>query len=429
MKKYIFNPINLCGLSAILIVFASVSCKKYNSAGFTPGTGAPSITSVHTLSKTDTTLRYDTVTAYNSSGDTTLSLKQAPSQVSPFDSATTAGNLGNYYIINGSNLGGATSITFNGATAYFNRALISDNSIIVQVPSTTPYSGPQATDSLVVTTLHGKAYYKFNIIPPPPTPSTWSDYNLWAGSQISLTGVGFAGVTAVALNGTTAHADILSQSDTTLVLRFPSTTVNRTNLVFTYTSLGNTLTETSTQELVDLDNAYAVFYKGNFQNDWTLSSFSHNASVGDANDISINGTTHSVPGTASFVLDFPNGGYKMEGWAGSNTSPVYLSAYTYYTFWIKGGVQQEIVTISADQLPTPWLQPTGAGIFTITVPPGVWTYFKIPIGSGSGQLNFQSPAVAQSAINTSKANRLSFFIPGPSGTDEVLYVDEVGFVK
>lgn len=420
MEK-ILNLKSLCGILAILCVFAYPSCKKYNSLGFTPGTGAPVITSVHTLSKTDTTTRFDTVYTYDSAGIST-SLKQAPSQVNAFDSATTAGSLGNYYVIEGSNLGSATTVSFNGVSAYFNRAWMTDNTLIVQIPSNTPAIGPQATDSLVVTTLHGAAYYKFAIIPPPPTISGASDYDFWQGSQITFTGVGFSNVTAVGLTGSSATATIISQSDTVLTLQFPAATVNRANLVFSYTSVGTTLTITSTLEFIDLDNAYNIFTLGNIQNGWYNNSWTNPSGPNPGP-----GPTHAYGQTQSYALVFPNGGWQMEGWGGSTSSPTFLSGFKYYTFWILGGVQSEVLTISADQLATPWQQPTGSGIFTITVPPGVWTYFKIPIGAGAGQVPFLAPAAAQTNITSASANRLSFFIPGPNGVNETFYVDEVAF--
>ncbi len=149
--------------------------------GFTPGSGAPTISSIHTLSKTDTTVRYDTVVTYDASGNPTTKLRQAPSQVNPFDSVTTAGNPGDYYVIYGTNLGSTETITFNGLSAYFNRALMTDQTIVVQIPTNVPTSGPQATDTLTIVTLHGTVNYKFTVIAPPPTITSLSDYNFWTG--------------------------------------------------------------------------------------------------------------------------------------------------------------------------------------------------------------------------------------------------------
>ena len=125
-------------LLPIAVILTVVSCKKDGYLGFTPGTGAPTISSVHTYYKTDTTTTYDTIISYNSDGQPVQTIQQNPPRILAFDSVVTSASLGNYYQIQGSNLGSATSVTFNGYTAYFNRALVTDNSIIVQVPLKTP---------------------------------------------------------------------------------------------------------------------------------------------------------------------------------------------------------------------------------------------------------------------------------------------------
>src|SRR5580658_8179779 len=123
MKSKHFNIASVAGwVVPCLVILTIASCKKYNYLGYTPGSGAPTITSVHTYYKTDTTTTYDTVTSYNAAGQPTITVNQLAPQPYGFDSITTAGALGNYYLIEGSNLGSATSITFNGYTAYFNRA-------------------------------------------------------------------------------------------------------------------------------------------------------------------------------------------------------------------------------------------------------------------------------------------------------------------
>jgi hypothetical protein len=403
----------------MVLVIALASCRKYNSLGFTPGKGAPTIKAVHTLSKTDTTLRYDTVVTYDASGNITKTIKQAPNQVNPFDSVTTAGNLGNYYVIEGANLGSATTVSFNGVSAYFNRALMTDNSIIVSIPNNVPTTGPQANDTLSVVTLYGKANYKFTIITPPPTVSAWSDYDFWAGSRITLTGVGFSSVTSVALAGTTAAATIVSQTDKQLVLKFPVTTANRTNLVFSYTSAGVTTTLASTQELVDLDNAYTIFYKDSYQNSWEDNSWSHPSGA-------VTEATHSVPGTSSIRANYPAGGWQIEGWDGWNgpqSGIPFDASYKYLTFWVKGGTVDHTLALVGDKLPGGYSQNTApAAAQQILVPKGVWTYYKIPLGSGTNQLNFWSTG--------NLAQQLGFFLKGQAGdVDEVMYFDEVGFVK
>lgn len=409
MKINLFNSKSIFWLLAgMMIVSISISCKKYNSLGFTPGTGSPAISSVHTWSKTDTTVYYDTIIAYDASGNTTQTFKARSNRVIPFDSVTTAGNLGNYYIIYGTNLGSTTNITFNGYTAYFNRALLTDNSIVVQVPSKTPYLGSQANDTLVITTLHGKAAYKFSILPPPPSPTDYSNYNFSAGSQITLSGVGFASVTSVSLagaNGQTGTASIVSQNDTVMVLQFNTTSATRGTLVFNYNAAGTSLISNATQELVDLDNAYQIF-TDDFQNAWADGSWASPSGKS---------TAAYKTGSASFMGSFPAGGWKIEGLANWYPSLPYDASYEYLSFWVKGGTVSHILNIETNTSSAGYGQNNSN---PITVPPGVWTYFKIPISS----IDFWTAG--------STLQQLGFFLKGQNGdVDETYYFDDIILIK
>lgn len=421
MKKIFFKLNNINWVFAgVLIVAISISCKKYNSLSFTPGTGAPVISSVHTWSKTDTTVYYDTIITYNSSGSPVQTLQARSNRVIPFDSATTAGNLGNYYIIYGSNLGSATNITFNGYTAYFNRALLTDNSIVVQVPSKTPYYGDKATDSLVVTTLHGHAYYKFSIMSPAPTPATYSDYNFYAGSQITLTGIGFASVTSVSLadaegGSSTADVTIVNQNDSVMTLQFPSTTMNVATLVFNYSSAGTATIANDKQQLVDLDNAYqilgptstadpsqtwaAVFQNNGMSTGWVANGWSSWAT-----------STSVVKGAGiSFYGKFDNGGWKVAGFqfntgvAGSIPALAYDPSYKYLSFWV--------INTGVAVAQTAYIQ-WGDNVFgqnkvnPITIQPNAWQYFKIPISS----LNWNTGSTPWSANISSPLMDVAFFL-------------------
>src|ERR1700739_3921803 len=90
-----------------LVVFGMASCNKDNSMGYTPGTGAPTISSVQTINKYVTGVQVQTTTTYSSSGviTTTTNVDSAYKSVTAFDSTTVTGNLGTIYKINGTNLG------------------------------------------------------------------------------------------------------------------------------------------------------------------------------------------------------------------------------------------------------------------------------------------------------------------------------------
>jgi hypothetical protein len=398
-------------ISAAVLLSALSACRKENSLGFTPGTGTPTITAVHTWSKKDTANDTTIVTTYDATGSPSTSVKIRGGQPEPFDSLTGAGNLGNYYLIEGTNLGSATSVSFNGATAYFNRGLMTDHSIIVQVPSNAPYYGPQATDSLVVTTLHGKAYYKFSIIPPPPTIAGVSDYNFTAGSQITLTGVGFASVTAVGLTGSTATCKITAQTDTVMTLQFPSATISTANLVFTYAQG----TATSTQEFVDVDNAYQIFTEG-YQNGWGSWSW---GTAGPS-------TSAAKGGNTSFSALFGGGSWWIDGFrqggGGATDGVSYAAGYQFLSFWVKGGTADETIYIEFGN--TGFANGGANKINAYDVPPGVWTYYKIPVSS----LLWNTSTTSWAANSSSLLNTVAFFMPGNS-VDETLYFDDVILIK
>ena len=441
IKFFKINSI-FCLFAGILTVSIFVSCKKYNSLGFTPGTGVPVISSVHTWSKTDTTTYYDTVITYNSSGNPVQTLQARSNRVSQFDSATTAGKLGDYYIIYGSNLGSATTITFNGYTAYFNRALLTDNSIVVQVPSKTPYLGSQANDSLVITTLNGIVYYKFSILPPPPSPSGYSNFNFSAGSQITLSGVGFASVKSVTLAGVNAQTgttSIVSQNDSVLVLQFNATAATRGTLVFNYNVAGTSLTANDTQELVDLDNAYqilgptstadptqtwaAVFQNNGVSTGWVANGWSSWAT-----------STSVVKGARiSFYGKFDNGGWKVAGFqfntgvAGSIPALAYDPSYKYLSFWV--------INTGVAVAQTAYIQ-WGNNVFgqnkvnPITIQPNGWQYFKIPISS----LNWNTGSTPWSANSSLPLMDVAFFLTGQSAAgsnigEADLYFTNVVLIK
>ncbi|HEY2722974.1 MAG TPA: IPT/TIG domain-containing protein [Chitinophagaceae bacterium] len=417
MKKAIVKSINFW-IPVVFLLALFASCKKYDIIGFTPGSGAPTISSVHTWYKSDTTVYYDTIITYDASGNITQTIQPRSNKVVPFDSVTTAGNLGQYYIIYGSNLGSTSSITFNGFSAYFNRALITDNSIVVQVPSKTPYYGSQATDSLVVKTLNGSVAYKFTILSPPPSPTSYSNFNFSTGSEITLTGVGFASVTSVSIAGVaggTADVSIFSQNDSVLVLQFPSTTITRGNLVFSYNAGSTTANVTAAQELVDLDNAYPIFID-NYGSGWGSWSWDN---AGPS-------TTKTKSGSASFSAQYGANSWHIDGMraggGGATDGLAYSPDYTYLSFWVYGGSADEKIYIEWGN--EGFANGGGNEINTYDVPPGVWTYYKIPINN----LLWNTGTTNWAANSSQYLNTVAFFMNSNTVMEQV-YFDDIVLVK
>jgi hypothetical protein len=397
---------NLNWVLSALIAFGFASCKKMNSQGFTPGTGAPVITSVRTLSQSVVdSSRTSSVTTYNSTGiATTVTNADYNPEITAFDSTTTTGKLNNYYVLQGSNLGSTTKIAVNGVSIYFNRALSSDSHVVFQIPTTVPYVQPQA-NAIVVTTLYGTVSYKFTTLPPPPTIVTESTNDFQAGGTITLTGKGFASVSSITLRATSDAVSIALQNDSTLVLTMPKSTATQSTLLFTYTSGSNPSAQTaSTAVFNDLDNAAYIVFTDNYGAGVSGQAWGTFGTTTTAANVKT--------GTTSYYVIYPNGNYWIGGW---NFSPPVANKYTYLSLWIKGGFQNETLDFISAQ---------GSGgygnsdqTFTLALPANVWTYFKIPVASTDMFLNGQT------------TGNFGFYIRGPNGGDETIYFDDVVFWK
>jgi hypothetical protein len=413
-----------------LAVFGMASCKKQSGLGFTPGTGTPTISSVQTINKYKPDTVIQATTTYNSSGivSTVLDTNRNHTSVMAFDSITVTGNLGTMYKINGANLGSATKLTINGVAVYYNRSLGSDNSIIFTLPTNIPYVQPQP-NTIVVTTLYGAVTYKFTTLPPPPTIISVSDFDFQAGGQITLNGKGFASVSDIKLRATSEEVSIVSQNDSTLVIKMPAqTAVTESTLLFTYTSGANSNAQTaSTAVFNDLDNAYLIFADNNFQNSWSNNSWAGPSGVS---------TNASHSGTASAEASYPAGGWQIEGWANWYPSMAYDPAYKYLSFWVKGGTASHTLVLVGNQMAGGYgqVQWTGSGASAyaaqeVVVPPNVWTFVKIPLTAPATPFDKLSTLLNFWA-NGTPAAQLGFFLQGQNGdVNETMYFDEVAFLK
>ncbi len=414
---------NLNWVLSLLVVFGlASSCRKDNVTGTpTPGKGAPTITSVHTISKTDTTAITKIVTTYNSAGVASTTTVGSPPKITAFDSTTVSGIYGNYYVLYGNNLASTTKMLINGVSIYFNRGLISDNSIIFSIPTTVPYLQPQSNNIQVIT-LNGSVTYGFTTLPPPPAIASVSDYNFSGGSQITLTGQGFVAVTAITLQTTKEAVTIVSKTDNQMVIKMPSSTTNRSVLSFAYTSGTKTLNINSTAEFVNVDKAYVIFANGTFQNNWQDVSYAQPSGP--------SASAPSITGKGSIVASYPAGGYKVEGEANYYPNFAYDPAYKYLTFWIKGGTVNHNLFLVGDQLPGGFGNSITSSNATpaqiIMVPANVWTYYKIPLGTGTNMLAYWGSNPTTATL----AKQLGFFLRGSSGdVNETMYMDEILFVK
>ncbi|SDZ86992.1 hypothetical protein SAMN05192529_10361 [Arachidicoccus rhizosphaerae] len=419
----------IIGILTLMIGSIILSCnKKDDYMAYTPGKGSPSITSVYTYSQykyNDTTIT--THSSYDTSGNlTTYTDTTIGNTLIGLDSATSYGNLGEYYVIHGKNLGSATEVYFNGTQAYFNRALGTDETIIVQIPSTTPYRKPRATDSLTVVNLYGKASYPFMIIAPAPTiqvSNGVSNYNFKNGSVDTLYGVGFASTDNLYIKGVSSSSaskglmdqvDILSVNDSVMIVKFPDSKITQGNLLFAYTQTdGSKDTAISSTVFNNIDKAYQIFANDNTQNGWGSWSW-------DAAGIS---TDYAKSGTKTFSMKFSGGGWKVDGLrqggGGASDGLAYSADWQYLVFWVKGGNKAQTAYIQ-------WGD-GGLGqnaVNDITIAANKWQFFKIPISS----LKWNTTSTTWSDNKGSKLNTVGFFMKS-NDDDEVYYFDDIMVVK
>lgn len=137
MKKLLINrAAHLFFLSMILIVTILTSCNNDDDSN-----GAPVITAVRNY---------------------------APA---PNDTLLTSIVPGQWIVIHGKNLKEATQISFNGSPADFDAALFSDETAVLQIPSSLPFNNldPNVVNTIQYVTNTGTTTFRFNVNAPPAT--------------------------------------------------------------------------------------------------------------------------------------------------------------------------------------------------------------------------------------------------------------------
>jgi len=389
-------------LPAILLVTALFSCTKKDAyLGFTPGTGAPTITGVHTVYKTVVdSSAITTSIVYNSSGvpTTTTSHNYNP-HVVPSDSLVTSGGGGNQYRIAGTNLGSTTSVTFNGVAAYFNPALLSDNSIIVTVPTTASFNPTQAA-TLTVTTLHGTATFKFTILQPPPTITSFSPLAAASGSTITINGTVFDNATSVKFG--TVAATIVSNTSTQLTVLVPAGVVQA---FISVTTPGGTAISTQS-----FGFKYLIYLSG-LTKGWGGNGGGYSGYSGTV--INFNNTTNLGIGKTSISAGYTQqyGALQIGYDNNPNTTtstlpPVSVSALglNAVEFSVYGGAG----SATGDQLQ---VAVNGQYKIVVKITAGAYTTFTIPLST------FGNPSTIY-----------EFVLQTFQSSNETIYVDYVGFI-
>jgi hypothetical protein len=293
---------------------------------------------------------------------------------------------GNVLTLQGSGLGNMRSIVFDNhnVPAAFNPNFNTDNAVIFRVPDTA-FGGAQ---NILFTNADGKVLkVPFKVIAL-ATVSTASLLEFSTGTQITLTGNNLDDVISVVLHGSTAAATIVTKSRKSITITMPATTLARAKLDITNSS-GSI---TTIQEFVSVDNARILFAEdfGTGIYNWSWASVSPS-------------TDFAVIGTHSLLAK-----YSKDGWQAISLHcdpTLDASQYTFYTFWVKGGTQDNQIDVRSEN---------GGSTNTITVPANVWTYYKFPVAG---------------FITGFAIERLDFQMHGPSSVDQTVYVDDILLVK
>lgn len=302
--------------------------------------------------------------------------------------------------ISGSGLGGIQTIVFDSGkvNAPFNPVFNTDNAIIFRVP----VDAIPAKQNIVMTNSLGKQIIVPFQVLGLPTITDVSNYN-WSTqyNRITLTGKNLDDVTEVTFVNGSETVNIISKTKTSLELEFPVTTVTRSRLNIT----NQAGTITTTQEFVDIDNAYPIF-TDNYGNP--------DISNGSWGPAAVSTTVYKT-GTASFAATYQKGNWSADGFASWNTGIAYLADYKYLSFWLKGGSRDYTLYITGDQRSGGYGNSDQSA--PISVPANVWTYYKIEL----------STLKLWEKGNTFK--QLGWWIKGPDAQDETFYFDDVIFVK
>jgi hypothetical protein len=395
-KKLIFSVLSLlilCGLG---------SCKKNNQ-----GSGAPVITRVRTVSKSavDSTLQTVTITY---STDTvngkvivvvdTVITPNTTLQVRAFDSTTTAGSLNNQYAILGQNLDNTTQVLFNGVSAYFSPALVTNTSIIVTVPSNAPW-GVGSSNTLTVVTTHGQTTFAFSIEQPPPIISSFGPLSGSTGDTLTINGSVFNSITKVTFGSGPAAlpAQIISATTTQIQVVVPA---GVTGSVYLYvTTPGGTAQSTSKYgfKYIIYDDALAAGW-------WTGGTA---PAAGWSNVTNFSNTSPVESGTYSVSVQYTGGYGGFQVGNGGPTLTVSTLGFTAIKLSIylpaNGSAGQRVNIGLNDAEAT-------AGVL-VTLTPGTWTHVSIPLS----QLG--NPATIKDLI-----------IQEFSGNLATIYLDNIGFI-
>jgi hypothetical protein len=375
-------------LLPVLAIMGFASCKK-DVAG---GKGAPTVTRVRYLSKSDTIK--DVVHRVNLDSSQVYD----DHRIVPFDSTATEGRLGTQYAILGTNLLTATSVSFNGVAVYFNPALVTDNSIIVSIPSNTstvqvPF-GPTQSNKITVVTKYGKVDFNFSIAQPPAVISSFSPLFGGEGDIVTITGTIFNSVSGVKFDDIPAQI-VGTPTPTSIQVKVPAGVASAHIFVTTPGGTAKSAASFGFKYTV-YDDVLATGWGG--QGSGGYDGYNSVRNYKDA--------THPKRGTADISVQYTNAyGALQLGYGGATVLDVKKLGFTSLKFSVYGGAG-----VAAGARLQVVINGSYGTASLVTITPGAYSDFTIPLSS------LGNPATISEIV-----------IQSYGGTDTI-YVDDIGFI-
>ena len=304
-------------LLPVLMISGMLSCKKNENGG----KGAPTITRVRLLSKTDTVrdvihpITLDSNSIYDQS------------RVKAFDSTVNAGRLGVQYAILGTNLSTTKSVSFNGIAVYFNPGLLTDNSIIVTIPATIPY-GPTQTNKLSIVTEYGNVDFAFAIQQPAPVIASFTPTGGVAGDLVTITGTLLDNTTAVRFDNIPAQI-VGTSTKTQVQVRVPAGVVKS----FIYVTTPGGTTKSIDSFGIPAPAFKALVYDDAFAANWTFGGYGTTRDA--ANKEHPNRGLYALKATADDPANVYGGftvGYKDASGNGLNVKALGITSIKFFLY-------------------------------------------------------------------------------------------------
>ncbi len=159
--------------------------------------GVPNARSINIFALSDTKYVLNTRSTSSTVGLSFIYNPPSPSTISSVSPVSAA--VGSSITITGTNLTGATSVSFNG-TAATTFTVNSATSITVTVP----VGATSGTITVNTPCSSVTSATSFTVLPPAPTITSFTPTSTTIGATVTLTGTNFTGATAVSFGGTTA---------------------------------------------------------------------------------------------------------------------------------------------------------------------------------------------------------------------------------